>query len=265
MKINNVFFFALLTSFLLPACSGSPGQTGFSSEQCSNQDIRVLEQIKSYNSQYQDVFHIGHQKWDNGQITHFTAVDYGDKFRLRDLFQLASLQELNLSYVDILDSMTADIDNLRRLESLIINFTNLSGNINVGIGTLDKLVFLSLDHNNLTGTLPESLENLTLLKGLSLDHNQLSGELPDAIGNWTNLTHLHLDENNFSGEIPSSVGNMKKLKVLHLAYNQFETLPEAICGLPLAKMEFTLYGNRFCNDNSIPKCTAGMEGFQNCY
>ena len=198
LKINNVLFFALLNSFLLPKCNGNPNQTGFSFDQCSNQDIRVLEQIKSYNSQYQNGFQIGEQIWVNGRLTKFTADNYGDRFRLRDLFQLSSLKELNVSHVEILDSMTAEIDNLRDLESLIINFTNLSGNINIGIGTLDKLVFLSLDHNKLTGTIPLSLGNLSLLNGLSLDHNLLSGELPESIGNCKNLTHLHLDKNNFS-------------------------------------------------------------------
>ena len=265
MKIKLLFIFVITTSLLFSECNGSPDNNKFKSKNCSKQDTRVLEKIKSYNNHHNNIFSIGSQVWNNNHLTKLTLNNYGDKFYLSDLFHLTSLKELSINHVEILDSMNANIENLRYLESLIINFTNLSGNINVGIGKLEKLIFLSLDHNNLSGMIPKSLFNLNLLKGLSLDHNQLSGNISKRIGDLKNLTHLHLDENQFSGVLPKTIIYLNNLKVLHLSYNDFEKLPNEICNLSLDKIEITLYGNKLCNREDIPKCFENQIGFQNCY
>ena len=113
--------------------------------------------------------------------------------------------------------------------------------------------------------IPKSLFNLNLLKGLSLDHNQLSGNISKRIGDLKNLTHLHLDENQFSGVLPKTIIYLNNLKVLHLSYNDFEKLPNEICNLSFDKIEITLYCNKLCNGEDIPKCFENQIGFQNCY
>lgn len=264
LKVNYFLFFVLLITILYPECTGTPGQKGFNSDDCSRQDVRILQQITSLNPHIHDLFQLGNQTWEEGHLVKFKADNYGDRFRLNDIFQLKELKLLNLSHVEILDSMSAEIDNLQNLESLIINFTILSGNLNSGVGSLTKLTFLSLDHNNFSGIIPESIGNLVHLQGLSLDHNNFSGVIPGSIGNLVNLTHLHLDENAFSGELPNSIGKLENLRVLHLAYNELEKLPDSICKLSLQKMELTFYGNRFCEENTLPGCTVSLAGFQNC-
>ena len=123
-------------------------------DDCSKQDVRILQQITSLNPHIQDFFQLGNQTWEKGHLVKLKDENYGDRFRLTDIFQLKELKELNLSHVEILDSMSAEIDNLQNLESLIINFTNLSGFLNAGICRLTNLTFLSLDHNNFSGMIP---------------------------------------------------------------------------------------------------------------
>ncbi|KAK1355793.1 putative leucine-rich repeat receptor-like protein kinase [Heracleum sosnowskyi] len=150
-----------------------------------------------------------------------------------------NLTSLDMSGINLSDSIPVDIGNATQLQHLSLFANNLNGNIPSSIGLLTELQTLQLDHNNLnssippelglctklnildlggnslTGPLPFSFSNLTQISDLSLWDNCLSGELlPHFISNWTELTSLDMKNNTFTGNIPSEIGLLTNLEYL---------------------------------------------------
>lgn len=142
---------------------------------------------------------------------------------------LSKLKILNLSNIDIIDTIPETIYNLKNLEYLDLSNNPLRGNIPPLIGNLTNLKYLNLRGNFLPGNIPESIVNLTNLWFLDLSQNKLTGSIPSAIGNLTNLQTLCLFYNQLTGPIPESIGNLSKLPSLSLLQNQLSgSIPDSI-------------------------------------
>ncbi|KAI3729911.1 hypothetical protein L6452_18583 [Arctium lappa] len=182
------------------------------------------------------------------------------------LTPLSSLKYLNLSYIDLSESLGL-LNNAIRLPSLVelhlVNcllpnatansflrdpITNLSD----GFAILDlnsnflpastiypwlfnfsgSLTDINLSDNELLGTIPEAFGTFKNLRNLDLISNGLEGGIPTSFGNLGNLRSLLLAGNNLKQDLPSFFDNLsgpadKSLQVLDLNENQLSgSLPD---------------------------------------
>ncbi|KAI7740008.1 hypothetical protein M8C21_028026 [Ambrosia artemisiifolia] len=99
-------------------------------------------------------------------------------FIARELFQLASLQELILHGNKLIGSIPKEVGSLKNLKILDLGMNQISGPIPHEIGNLANIVIINLQSNGLTGQLPSELGNLKYLQELRLDRNKLRGNVP---------------------------------------------------------------------------------------
>lgn len=95
------------------------------------------------------------------------------------IFDLANLEELNLSNNEISGAIQAEIHNLKKLKILDLSNNKMTG-VPAEIGQLKNLEILNLSNNLLTG-LPHELGNLQNLKELNLSGNNYSQQDLDII------------------------------------------------------------------------------------
>ncbi|KAM0069890.1 putative protein kinase RLK-Pelle-LRR-VI-2 family [Helianthus debilis subsp. tardiflorus] len=103
-------------------------------------------------------------------------------FIARELFQLASLQELILHGNKLIGSIPKEVGSLKNLKILDLGMNQISGPIPHEIGNLVNIVIINLQSNGLTGQLPAELGNLKYLRELRLDRNKLRGNVPGGNG-----------------------------------------------------------------------------------
>ncbi|GKV15106.1 hypothetical protein SLEP1_g25907 [Rubroshorea leprosula] len=109
----------------------------------------------------------------------------------------SSLEHLSLSSCDLQGNFPNQVFQLPSLQPL-----DLSQNYNLGGNLLESnrsstLEYLNLANTNFSGELPHSIGNLKFLKKLNLDSCQFYGSIPRSLANLTELTDLSLDANNF--------------------------------------------------------------------
>ncbi|GKV33199.1 hypothetical protein SLEP1_g41735 [Rubroshorea leprosula] len=149
------------------------------------------------------------------------------------VFQLPSLQLLNLSYNFDLGGNMPESNQSGTLEYLNLAKTNFSGELPHSIVNLKLLKELNLYHCQFYGSIPRSLANLTEITQLDFSFNHLRGQIPDVFGKMHKLTDLHLDANNFVGEIPASIFNLTYLTILSLSSNKLlGRVPSLLFSLP---------------------------------
>ncbi|XP_071702739.1 receptor-like protein EIX2 [Rutidosis leptorrhynchoides] len=178
------------------------------------------------------------------------------------LSRLSSLKYLNLSYIDLSESVSLLI-NAIRLPSLVelhlinCNFqnnttksfvstkTNLSnsfavlelGSNNLPSSTIYPWLFnfsgslmdVNLAGNDLLGTIPEAFGTIQNLRTLDLSNNGLKGGIHSSFRNLVNLRELHLSGNNLNQDLPSFFDNLseRSLQILDLYGNQLSgSLPD---------------------------------------
>ncbi|GLT40217.1 hypothetical protein SLA2020_143680 [Shorea laevis] len=152
------------------------------------------------------------------------------------VFQLPSLQVLDLSYNFHLGSNLPESNLSSNLEYLNLANTNFSGELPHSIGNLKLLKELNLDSCQFYGSIPRSLANLTKISYLDFDSNHLQGQIPNVFGKMRKLTHLRFSNNNFDGEIPTSIFNLTDLTYLSLSSNKLVgPFPQNISGLPFLR------------------------------
>ena len=138
------------------------------------------------------------------------------------LGSLNGLEELNLSFNQLIGEVPSELGDLRNLVVLSMLVNRLSGQIPPELGNLSNLVELHLDDNQLTGTIPVELARLSKLEELSLWMNQLSGQIPPELGDLSNLRILFLAPNNLTGCIPVALQDVP--------INDFSALGLPFCG-----------------------------------
>ncbi|GKV46726.1 hypothetical protein SLEP1_g53701 [Rubroshorea leprosula] len=135
------------------------------------------------------------------------------------VFQLPSLQFLDLSYNYYLRGNLLESNCSSTLEYLNLANTNFSGELPHSIGNLKFLKKLNLDSCQFYGSIPRSLANLTELTDLRLDANNFGGEIPASIFNLTHLTFLSLSSNKLLGHVPSWLFSLPSISYLDLHNN----------------------------------------------
>ncbi|GLT35529.1 hypothetical protein SLA2020_099740 [Shorea laevis] len=149
------------------------------------------------------------------------------------VFQLPSLQLLDLSYNSNLGGNLPESSQSSTLEYLNLVSTNFSGELPHSIGNLKLLKELYLYSCQFYGSIPRSLANLTEITQLDFSSNHLQGQIPDVFGKMHKLTYLRLDANNFGGEIPASIFNLTHLTLLSLSSNKLlGRVPSWLFSLP---------------------------------
>ncbi|GKV33129.1 hypothetical protein SLEP1_g41670 [Rubroshorea leprosula] len=149
------------------------------------------------------------------------------------VFQLPSLQLLDLSYNFGLGGNLPESNLSSTLEYLNLANTNFSGELPYSIGNLKLLKKLHLSSCQIYGLIPRSLANLTEIAQLDFSSNHLQGQIPDVFGKMHKLTDLSLDANNFDGEIPASIFNLTHLTFLSLSSNKLlGRVPSWLFSLP---------------------------------
>ncbi|KVH87552.1 receptor-like protein EIX2 [Cynara cardunculus var. scolymus] len=181
------------------------------------------------------------------------------------LTRFSSLKYLNLSYIDLSESLGL-LNNAIRLPSLVelhlVNcllpntsnsfFRDPITNLSDGFVILDlnsnylpastiypwlfnfsgSLTDINLSDNALLGTIPEALVTFKNLRNLDLTSNGLEGGIPTSFGNLGNLSSLLLAGNNLKQDLPSFFDNLsgpayRSLQVLDLSENQLSgSLPD---------------------------------------
>ncbi|GKV33205.1 hypothetical protein SLEP1_g41740 [Rubroshorea leprosula] len=149
------------------------------------------------------------------------------------VFQLPSLQLLDLSYNFDLGGNLPESNQSSTLEYLNLANTSFSGELPHSIGNLKLLKELDLHYCQFYGSIPRSLANLTKITQLDFLANHLQGQIPDVFGKIHKLTYLRLDANNLGGEIPASIFNLTHLTFLSLSSNKLlGCVPSWLFSLP---------------------------------
>ncbi|EMS63417.1 Receptor-like protein kinase 2 [Triticum urartu] len=206
------------------------------------------------------------------------------------LGNLTNLEELSMSYMNIVGEIPDTISRLTRLITLDLSSNTLNGTIPTGIWSMQNLEFLDLHSNSLSGRIPDDfckLKNLSQLRTLDLSSNTLNGTIPSGIWRMQNmklldlhnnylsghilddprelknlspLTTLDFSSNTLNGTIPTVIWRMKNLELLDLHNNSLSGhIPDDFCKLKnLSRL--LLYDNHFPgpipeNITQFPKCT----------
>ncbi|KAH9321786.1 hypothetical protein KI387_016425, partial [Taxus chinensis] len=185
----------------------------------------------------------------------FIIEDYSLKTGNRlvpDLFQLKSLEYLDLSGNYFQGSLPTELFSLRKLRHLYLSGNSFEGEIPKNIGSLHSLTYLRLDAAGFTGRIPWQLGNLSQLQFLDLSYpagesyssslgwtenlrelqyldlsrvvlNMTDDRLEASISHLHNLHDLYLSDCSLSGRIPNSIQNLTFLSHLYLAGNDFSS------------------------------------------
>ncbi|XP_024163889.1 receptor-like protein 33 [Rosa chinensis] len=163
----------------------------------------------------------------------------------KEVFQLSSLQSIDLSHNEGLHGSLPEFPNNGSLQNLDLSVTSFSGSLPDSIGNLKMLSTIYIHDNNFTGSIPISMTNLTHLRFLEMYVNNFEGSIPSFSGaknlegidlssngltgninctywgNLTKLSYIALGDNMLNGNIPSSLLSLPLLRNLDLSWNQF--------------------------------------------
>lgn len=133
------------------------------------------------------------------------------------IFQLSSLEVLKLSF-NPFDSHRIDpqLGNLTNLEELSMSYMNIVGEIPDTISKLNRLRILDLSSNTLNGTIPSGIWRMQNMEFLVLHSNSLSGHIPDDFCKLKNLSSLLLYDNDLPAQYQKTFTQFPKCTRLHL-------------------------------------------------
>ncbi|CAI9108037.1 OLC1v1007547C1 [Oldenlandia corymbosa var. corymbosa] len=173
---------------------------------------------------------------NNGTLCHITGLRL---FKLDrngslpvELWNLTSLQTLNLEKNYFRGPLPAAISQLTRLQHLNLSFNSLSGQLPKELGLLTDLRVLSIGINNFTGSFPSELGNLIRLTEINFDSAGIRGVIPPSFARLRNLSTIRGSDNQLTGQIPDFIGKWSLLRVLRLQGNSFQgTIPSSFSNL----------------------------------
>ncbi|GLT26009.1 hypothetical protein SLA2020_011010 [Shorea laevis] len=132
----------------------------------------------------------------------------------------SSLEYLSLISCNLQGNFPNHVFQLPSLQLLDLSYNFLGGEMPYSIGNLKLLKELDLHHCQFYGSIPRSLANLTEITQLDFSSNHLREQIPDVFGKMHKLTDLRLDENSFGGPVPSWLFSLP-LSCLDLQNNKF--------------------------------------------
>nr|GMC53327.1 probable LRR receptor-like serine/threonine-protein kinase At1g56140 isoform X1 [Ipomoea batatas] len=134
-----------------------------------------------------------------------------------ELWNLTSINDLNLGQNYLNGTLSRSIGNLRRLQYLTVGKNALSGVLPKELGLLTDLRSFSISTNNFSGSLPSELGNLKKLTQLYIDSSGVSGPIPPSFANLLNLETVWASDIELTGRIPDFIGNWAKLNTLRIS------------------------------------------------
>nr|GMD78934.1 receptor-like protein 12 [Ipomoea batatas] len=156
------------------------------------------------------------------QVPTLQTIDLSYNFMLGgslpDFPENGLLQSLTLLGTMFSGNLPESIGNLRLLSHIDLTVCHFSGQIPASIIKLSKLVQLSLSFNSFSGPIPASLFFLPSLQTLSLTGNKLSGHINELRNVTSPLESLYLSRNNLEGTIPLFLFHLQNLTSLDLSY-----------------------------------------------
>eukprot|EP00267_Zea_mays_P039164 XP_008677922.1 nuclear pore complex protein NUP107 isoform X1 [Zea mays] len=204
------------------------------------------------------------------------------------LFNISSLENLNLGYNKLSGSLPPDIgftlpnivafsvcynkfegpvpsslSNISVLQQLILHGNRFHGRIPPNIGVHGSLTNLELGNNQLQVVDTKDwdfltpLVNCSHLKYLNLELNNISGILPNAVSNLSyELEALLMGGNQITGTVPSGIGRLQKLQILDLSDNLFTGAVPSSIGKLSSLDSLVLFSNKF--DGEIPSSLGNL-------
>ncbi|GKV49181.1 hypothetical protein SLEP1_g55944 [Rubroshorea leprosula] len=136
------------------------------------------------------------------------------------VFQLPSLQLLDLSYNFDLGGNLAESNQSSTLKYLNLANTNFSGELPHSIGKLKLLKKLNLHSCQFYGSIPRSLANLSKITYLDFSFNLLQGRVPSWLFSLPSLFYLNLQNNSLTGPIDHIEMPNLILEEVHLSNNE---------------------------------------------
>lgn len=195
----------------------------------------------------------------------------------QEIYGLANLTTLRLSYCCFTGPIPAEINNLSQLDTLDLRNTStvkmgenwvtkmltFSGPLPSEIGDLQKLRYLSLGHNLFSGEIPASIGKLTMLEYLDIECCMFSGEIPKTIASLKNLRFLYGGQNLFSGSIPDDLMSLQKLNELAFEQNKLEGEIPATIGTLKELRYLDLSKNKI--SGQLPQSLINLEALEGIY
>ncbi|WP_234387103.1 leucine-rich repeat domain-containing protein [Aquimarina sp. Aq78] len=193
----------------------------------------------------------------NGKVTSLRLVNNTLAGNIpSSLFQLVSLQDVQLSDNQLTGMIPLELLTLTRLQILNLSNNQLEGEIPENIGQLSNLEHLLLSNNSLIGGIPKSLGQITKLEDLQLNSNQLIGSIPEELGGLSNLKSITISNNQLSGNIPDTFTQLIKLEVFKIDNNLFSgTIPAGLDQF-VGFRNFSIFDNKFIFSEIEPTFTA---------
>ncbi|GJP80179.1 hypothetical protein CLOP_g10400, partial [Closterium sp. NIES-67] len=139
---------------------------------------------------------------------------YSQSFSLtQSITQLANLADLELSSIDLTDSIPSELFTLTHLTRVVIRTEDYSSfSFPASISQLTNLVELELARLDLTGGIPSALFDLTHLTRIRIEgHFDEFGSIPQSVSQLTSLVEIDLSKGIFTGGIPSELFNLGDL------------------------------------------------------
>ncbi|QCE02845.1 LRR receptor-like serine/threonine-protein kinase FLS2 [Vigna unguiculata] len=158
----------------------------------------------------------------------------------------SSLYNFNLSHTNFSGPLPESIDNLKQLSKLDLSNCQFRGTLPYSMSNLTQLVHLDLSYNNFTGPIPSFSKSKAMVV-LSLNHNHFTGTVPSThFEGLTNLISIDLGDNSFDGRVPSSLSRLQSLQHLMLYYNKFDGVLDEFPNASVSSLEMLdLSGNNF--------------------
>ncbi|RVW13675.1 Leucine-rich repeat receptor-like serine/threonine-protein kinase BAM2 [Vitis vinifera] len=161
------------------------------------------------------------------------------------IFQVPTLQTLDLSYNKLLQGSLPEFPQGACLETLVLSVTKFSGKLPNSIANLKRLTRIELADCDFSGSIPTVMANLTQLVFLDFSHNKFSGAIP-SFSLSKNLTQIDLAHNNLTGQISSSHWDgFVNLVTIDFCYNsRYGNLPMPLFSFP-SLQKIKLNNNQF--------------------
>jgi len=141
------------------------------------------------------------------------------------------VDEIDLSYNNLIGSMPLELGEMRGLKRLILTGNSFIGSMPKELVKLLDLNILDISNNRMGGTIHTELIFLKNLEILDINTNRFSSTLPSEIGRIRGLTILNIAANGFAGKIPPEIQNATSLKFINVAMNLMHGNLQPIGGL----------------------------------
>jgi len=228
-------------------------------------DVFHLPELKKLNVRHNDIS-IDFNPIFRAEKLEELRVDKTLVFILDGIGQATSLKLLHLHQNSFgWQPIPDELFNLASLEELDLSESMFGGTLSSKVGQLVNVQKLSLVDNAITGQIPDEIGNLMSVRELDLSGNNWYGKLPTTVSGLTSLTSFklnnpHADNVGVAGPMPS-FSTMPNLRSLYLSNNQFTgTIPnDFLSGITNREQQISVYLNGNHLVGVVPSSLTSLE------